>query len=241
MVLFMLIMVFITGCVNTNPENIKYFSKPDKVQITADNYILQPPDEIEVVCSKATEINFSIQRIRPDGKVAFESLGEVEAAGRTPKQLADILADKIAELYKLPGENPVEVKVMAYRSKFYYVFGQVSYPGAQPYTGRDSVLHAISEARPNIMAWKEKIRVIRPSDKEDIDPKIFKVNWDKMSSKGYTSKNVLLQEGDIIYVPPTVLAWISMRVEEALRPIGRIFSTVNIGQRATAGGSGVGQ
>ena len=39
-----------------------------------------------------------------------------------------------------------------------------------------------------------------------------------------------IEEGDIVYVPPTILAAISMKVEEIVRPIGRAFSTVNIVQ-----------
>jgi hypothetical protein len=41
---------------------------------------------------------------------------------------------------------------------------------------------------------------------------------------------VLLQEGDVIYVPPTVLAAIAMKIEEVIRPIARAFSGANIVQ-----------
>ncbi len=54
------------------------------------------------------------------------------------------------------------------------------------------------------------------------------------------SKNVRLEEGDVIYVPPTILAAIAKVVEEFVRPIGSAFSTVNIVQRAGTGGGGGG-
>ncbi|MFC1739832.1 polysaccharide biosynthesis/export family protein [Planctomycetota bacterium] len=239
-VVLMAFLVSLTGCFSSNPEDIQAFAKPQKVIVTADNYILQPPDEIDVFCSKAPEINLQRQRIRPDGKVSFESIGEVQAAGLTPAQLADALEKKIRSLYNIVGDKPIDVRVVAFNSAFYYVLGQVSFSGPKLYTGRDTVLHAVADARPTILAWKERIQVIRPSSDRDTDTKIFEVNWDRLMAHGDTSKDVLLEEGDIIYVPPTILAWISMRVEEALRPVGRIFSTVTITQRGTTGGVGGG-
>jgi len=220
------------GCFSSNPKDIEAFVKPHKVNVASEGYILQPPDEIEIYCSKVPEVHMQRQRIRPDGKVAFEALGEIDAAGKTPKELAEALREKILMLYALTNENPIEVRIMVYKSKVYYVLGEVYYPGAKDATGRDTALTAISEARPTVLAWLNRIQIIRPSDDEKVKAKIFELNFDRMSAHGETSKNVLLKEGDIIYVPPTVLAAIGKKVEELLSPVGRAFSTVNIVQGA---------
>jgi hypothetical protein len=89
------------------------------------------------------------------------------------------------------------------------------------------------------MAWEERVQVIRPSADEDVRPKIFEVNFDRMITHGDTSKDVLLQEGDIIYVPPTVLAAMAMKIEEFIQPIARAFSGYYIMQGRTGYG-GVG-
>jgi len=181
------------------------------------------------------EIHLQRQLIRPDGKVSFESLGEIEAAGKTPEQLAGILGEKVTALYTLAGDKPIDVRIMVYRSKVYYVLGQVYLPGPKAYTGRDTVLRAIAEARPNPMAWVKRIQVVRPSSDKNVKPKIFEVNLYRMAKHGDTSKNVLLQEGDIVYVPATVLAAIALKIEEFIRPIGRAFSGVYIMQAGPAG------
>jgi len=216
------------GCFSSSPADIEAFLRPSKTVVSAESYILQPPDEIELYCSKVPEVHQQRQRIRPDGKVAFEALGEIEAAGKTPKELADALKEKIMFLYALTGDNPVDVRVVAYQTSVYYVLGQVYLPGAKLYTGRDTVLTALADAQPNPMAWLGRVQVIRPSVDKKVKPKIFEVNFDRMAAHGDTSKNVLLQEGDIIYVPPTILAAIALKVEEFVRPIGRAFSTVNV-------------
>ena len=224
------ILIGLAGCFSSNPEDIQAFAMPKRAIVTAEDYILQPPDEIEIHCSKVPELHLQSQRIRPDGKVTFEALGEIYAAGKTPKELAEFLHEKIVLLYALSGENPIDVRIVAYRSKVYYVLGQVYLEGPKEFTGRDTVLTALAEARPTVMGWMERVQIVRPSMDKNIKPKIFELNYEKMIAHGDASKNVLLQEGDIVYVPPTVLAAIAMKIEEFVRPIGRAFSTVNIVQ-----------
>jgi hypothetical protein len=44
------------------------------------------------------------------------------------------------------------------------------------------------------------------------------VNVDDIMQKGDLRGNVVLQPGDIIYVPPTPMGWVGLRVREALFP-----------------------
>ncbi len=221
----------IGGCFSSRPEDIAAFLKPDQVNVTADKYILHPPDEIEIHCLKVPELHLQSQVIRADGKVTFESLGEFEASGLTPAELSEAIKEKTRSLYALPGEHPVDVRITVSRSRVYYVLGQVYAPGPRISTGRDTVLTAISTAKLNAMAWQERIQVVRPSSIEGKRPKIFEINFDDMAIHGDTSKNVLLEEGDIVYVPSTPLAAVALLIEEFLRPIGRIFSTVYMYER----------
>ena len=235
-----LIAVGSVGCMSfsSNPKDIEAFLKPDRVNVSTDTYVLQPPDVIEVQCLKVPEIHLQRQQIRPDGKVSFQALGEIEAAGKTIEQLANALQAKVAELYRVADQKSIDVRVLKYEGAKYYVLGQVYLEGPKTYTGRDTLLTAVAEAKPNPMAWKKRIQVIRPSREPDVRPRIFEVNFEDMIVHGDTSKDVLLQEGDIVYVPPTVLASIAMVIEEFARPIGRAFSTVNIVTYGTAGAVG---
>lgn len=224
-VALLLVTVIGAGCGSPcNPADIEAFLKPYEADVTAKNYILQPPDDVAVHCSKVPEIDRQVQRIRPDGKISFEGLGEFSVAGKTPSQVAEILGKKVEELYKLVGEFPIEVRVVDYRSMVYYVMGQVESPGAKIHTGRETVLLSVAEAMPNPMAAESKVRVIRPSADPSIKPKAFKVNFNRMITRGEISQDVLLQEGDVIYVPPTILASIALKIEEFIRPLARAFS-----------------
>ncbi len=213
----------IAGCFASNPEDIQAWVKPYEVNVTAENYAVQPPDEIEIHCSQVTEVHMQRQRIRPDGKVSFEVIGEVDVAGKTPKEISDAISERVKVLYTLPGDHPVDVRISIYASKNYYVVGEVARPGPRVYTGRDSVLRALTDAQPNPRAWESRVQVIRPTAREDEDPRVFEVNYAKMVSQGDATKNVLLEEGDIVYVPPTILAAVGMILEEFISPIARAF------------------
>jgi protein involved in polysaccharide export with SLBB domain len=227
----------VSGCFASNPEHIMAFKKPYEVDVTALHYVLQPPDEVEIHCARVPEIDKQRQRIRPDGKISFEALGEIDVAGKTPAQVGAILEGKVAGLYTLPGDKPIEVRVAALQSKSYYVFGQVYVPGRKLYTGRDTVLSAIADARPNPMAWKERIQVVRPSpNPEAVKPKIFEIDFARIAINGDLSNNVLLEEGDIVYVPPTILAYLSLKLEEVITPIARAFMGAYV---VTGGESGM--
>lgn len=225
-----LVLISLAGCYSSNPEDIAYFQKPDEVHVTPDKYVLQPADIIEVQASGIPELHSQEQQIRPDGKITFENLGDIPAAGKTPTEVAELIYHEVTKLYALTGDHPVAVKVTEFRSSVYYIFGQVYFPGSKNSDGRDTVLDAISEARITNLAEKKKIQVVRPSANPDERPKIFEFNFNEMVVHGDASKNVLLNEGDIIYVPPTWLAAIGLTVEQLVSPIGRAFSTVNIVQ-----------
>ncbi len=218
------IVLFLPGCFSSNPEDIHAFLKPDQADVTMDSYILQPPDEVTVVASNVPELRGAgaeigqAQVIRPDGKISFESIGEILVAGKTPKQVAKIISQKLVSLYKLSGDHPIDVRVTN-QSKFYYVVGMVENPGVQIFTGRETTLSALSRAIPNSLAWKEKVQVIRPSVIPGEASKIFALDFKNMVEQGNMEQNVLLQEGDLIYVPPTIFASIGLTVGEIVSPI----------------------
>lgn len=234
---FVFSLTFLGGCFSANPKDIAAFKKPYEVNVTADKYILQPADQIQVTCPTVADINFPSQTIRPDGKITFPNIGEVEVAGKTPMEAADAIREKASKLYMFSGEHPIDVRITQYQSHVYYVLGMVNRPGPRLYSGRSSALRALADAQPNVMAWGDHIQVIRPSSDPAVKPKIFEIEWDPMVAHGKASKDVLLNEGDIIYVPPTIVAGIALKIAEFLTPFTQAFAAVNT---VPGGGTAVG-
>jgi polysaccharide export outer membrane protein len=203
-----------TGCASTHQQLVS-FLRSNEAAVSTGHYTVNPPDVIAIHAPGAKEIDGVVQRVRPDGKVALRLLGEVQIAGLTTQEIAEKLKAQLSRYYIEP---EVVVEVSGYRSQSYYVFGEVGSPGPKRYTGRDTLLRALAEARPTFLAWRSQVRVVRPASDEE-PAKTIVVDLDRMVRTGETDQNILLQPGDIIEVPPTPLAWIGLRVRELLYPV----------------------
>ena len=235
--LLLSVLVGLVGCFSAKKEDIEAFLRPPDAFVTADDYIFEPPDQIMVTSSKIPELQGTTQTvghtqtIRPDGYISFETVGEIYVAGKTPRQVAKIIADRMSKYYTYMSDYPIDVRVARNLSKYYYVLGMVANPGAQIFTGRETTLSAMAKAVPNVQAWEEETQVIRPSLDATGKPKIFKLDFKRMIERGDMRHNVLLQEGDIIYVPPTILASIGLTLQEIVGPLREsvgIFADVEV-------------
>jgi polysaccharide export outer membrane protein len=205
-----------SGC-TPKYQDLKVFVQAHRQDVAATTYRLEPPDVIQIESPTSPEIDQDTQRLRSDGKISLRLLGEVQVAGLTPEEVAAKLAGLLERYYESP---EVTVRVASYESKSIYAFGEVTSRGRHPFTGRDTVLDLIANAQPTFIAWGEQVKVIRPSANPDERHEIT-VNIDEMLQKGDLTNNFLLQEGDIVYVPPKPLAWAGMKIQEVCFPMSQ--------------------
>lgn len=223
-VILIAVAVSLCGCFSAKKEDLNAYLKPDQADVTMQEYIIQPPDKVTIIASGIPELAGQgnqvgqVHEVRPDGMISYEKLGEIPVAGKTPRQVAELIAQRLSGLYKINDASAIDVRVTNL-SKYYYVLGQVRMPGAKIFTGRETTLSALAKAIPGDLAWKEQIQVIRPSKIEGQPAKIFRLDYRAMVIHGKNEHNVLLEEGDIIYVPPTVFGAIGLTVGEILSPI----------------------
>lgn len=202
------------GCATSHHQLVD-FLRAHEADAATGTYVVRPPDVLTVHAPKAPEIDGTTQLVRADGKVVLRLLGEVEVAGLPTEEIAEKLKAQLSRYYVDP---EVVVEVRGYNSQFYYVFGEVDSPGPKRFTGRDTLLMALAQAKPTYLAWRSQIRVTRPAA-DRTESRTIVVDLDRMLRTGDVSMNVLLQEGDIVEVPPTPLAWVGHRVRELLYPI----------------------
>lgn len=207
-----------TGCSSTGDQYSR-FLRPHEQIVASGEYRVAPPDVVTVNAPVAPEIDGVAQQIRPDGKITLRLLGEVHVAGLTTKEAAEKIAVQLSRFYQNP---EVVVGVAQYASQYFYVFGEVAAPGPKPYTGRDTLMMALSAAQPNTYAWKSRIRVTRPGAEGD-EPATIIFNLDEMVASGDMNQDVLLQPGDIVEVPPTPIAWVGHQVRALLYPVSPVL------------------
>lgn len=177
-------------------------------------YRLAPPDEI-LVTSRQMEHLTGYQVIRPDGRITLPGAGTFDVAGRTPEEITILLRQTVqGEL----AEPDLTVHVSRYASQKFFVFGEVARAGAYPFTGNNSLMQTLATAMPSRLADVSRIQVIRPSPDGDFR-QMLTVNFDHMVRYGDTTLNAVLQEGDVIFVPPTGVASFGLAVRQFLMPL----------------------
>jgi polysaccharide export outer membrane protein len=217
------------------------FHRATQHVVSSAEYRIDPPDEIVVKAPNVKELDGQKQKVRPDGKVSLNLLGEVYVAGLTPTEVNDLL-QKLTKQYYTNAD--VKVEVIA-NSKFYYVFGQgVAGQGRFPYTGRDTVVTALANAGFDNKAWPQQVRLSRPG-KNGQDNATAVVDFTKIWGYGDLSQNYLLEEGDIIQIPYSPLWKWNERTTQVLGPItgtagaaGTTAAVVSPGRGGGVGGTG---
>jgi polysaccharide export outer membrane protein len=208
-------MTFLQAGCASRYDDLKVFVQKHEQDVVASEYTIEPPDVLAFSSPTCPELQGEEQVVGPDGKITLRLVGEVKVAGMTPREVSARLRELLAVYYTDP---EVSVRVASPGSKKVFVFGEVFRRGALPFTGRDSVLDVLAAAQMSFYAWGSQVKIIRPGPTPSERHEIV-VDVDHMIQTGDTRGNVLLQEGDIIYVPPTPLAWMGMRIQEVLFPL----------------------
>ncbi|MFO0985731.1 MAG: polysaccharide biosynthesis/export family protein, partial [Planctomycetota bacterium] len=92
-------------------------------------YVIQVGDQLAVRFYQHKELN-ELARVRPDGKISLELVGDVQAAGVQP----EALAEHINEIYRSELTNPRATVVVREMGAKVWVGGEVAKPGAFPLT-----------------------------------------------------------------------------------------------------------
>jgi polysaccharide biosynthesis/export protein len=174
------------GALAREPE-----SKPGERGPSSQAYVIGLGDTLRIAVWKEPELTGEVT-VRPDGMITMPLLGDVEAAGRSPGQLASGLT---AELERLV-ENPrVTVSVTATSARI-YVVGQMLRPGEFPLSGRLTVLKALALAGGfKDFARPDSIVIVRE------DQTVIPFNYKRVAEGKDLSQNILLAAGDTIVVP----------------------------------------
>jgi polysaccharide export outer membrane protein len=162
--------------------------------VSDNTYVIGASDVVGVTVLKETNLSSSLL-VRPDGMISMPLLGDVQAAGLTPLQLADQIANKLKKYMQDPN---VSVVMSQINSKKVYLIGEVTRPNPIDMTPGMTLLEAISSAGGlTVYANPKKIYILRTEGDKHLKVAVFY----KAALKGDSSFNIILKPGDTIVVP----------------------------------------
>jgi polysaccharide export outer membrane protein len=155
-------------------------------------YLIGPGDMLKIVVWKEPDLTVDAA-VRLDGMITLPLLGDVQAAGRPPSDLARGLAEALDRYVEKPR---VTVSVSQATSARVYVVGEVLRPGEFALSGGMTVLRALALAGGfKEFARRDGIVIVRT------DRTIVPFNYKRVVEGRDVSQNVLLSAGDTVVVP----------------------------------------
>lgn len=149
--------VAVAGC-GVDAERLKMFLREPRQPVSGVAYRILPPDTLTFRSFYVPEINNITQQVRPDGKVNLPLVGEIYVAGKTALEVQAEIEKAAKDFYEQVDAN---VQVTGFNSQRIFVFGQVSRPGPQAWSGRNTLLDVLADSQPTTLAWPERIIVVR--------------------------------------------------------------------------------
>ena len=205
------------------------------IGITSDEpvkYTLGPDDLIEIDIRRHPEFSGTYE-INSEGKIQYKFVGDIVAAGMTKNEFKGKLA-KILSVYVV--EPTIDITIAAYRSKVFFVIGEVGRPGkyymmADEIPVREAVVQA---GLPLLSAKASNAKLITPDSSGK--PATKKIDLNKILYKGNLKGNFLMKPGDVLYVPPTFLTKIMRTISPVAQPVGTVAATEGSAARIGTGG-----
>ncbi|MBA7556160.1 hypothetical protein ES705_48859 [subsurface metagenome] len=166
------------------------------------SYTIGPGDVLEISVWQHPELDKTVT-VRPDGRMSFSLIGDVNPAGLTPAELDEVITGRLSEYVQNP---EVTVLVTSIKSQQILILGQVTRQGTYPMGESLTVLEAIAIAGGYTeSAGLRRVTVTRQSQSET--PKVIKVNLKKVITKGDRNRDVILEPGDVVHLPKKTSAW----------------------------------
>ncbi len=223
--LVLLLLCATLAACNTAPDkrilqylNTQGFGKRYSGNAEEENYVAIG-DTVSITDSYNEELSVS-KPVDIDGTILLPEIGAVAVAGYTRTEIEALLMEKYSPYFDL-----LDIKVQIVTGgKKYFIYGEVSGPGEKNFPGDLTIFEAVMNAGPSKdTANLGRVRLIRADPR---DPQVYEINIGDLLENGDSTFNMHVQELDIIFVPPTMLAQLGYFLDSMLFPVKQVLSGI---------------
>lgn len=168
---------------------------------TAPDYVIGPGDTLGIFVYRAPELSSEGLPVRPDGKISLPLVPDMEAAGKTPTQLARDIERKLKEYVRDPIVTVMVRSFVGQPNRQIRVIGEATQPMAMPYREGMTVLDVMIEARGLTRYAAGNRAHIARREREDGPVQIIPVRLSDLLRDGDISQDVPMRPGDTLVIP----------------------------------------
>jgi len=202
-------------------ENSRYIYSLPQNQGSQVNqaFVLGEGDLIQIYVWRHEDLQREVM-IDPSGFIYVPIAGEVKASGLTIPELEQHLSDKLVKYIRDPR---VDINVKTIISRKIHVLGEVQSPGMLVLNQQTIALEAISKSGGFTNDSNTgKVLLIRQSSDESYKALLLNLDFASAADNAVLSYNIVMQNKDIIFVPPKRIASMERmmnRFQNILEPI----------------------
>jgi protein involved in polysaccharide export with SLBB domain len=205
------LLALLAACASTpsvqNPGSLAQLAPPTTTQ----QYLIQPGDDLDIRFFYNPELN-ETQRVRPDGRISLQLVGEQDVAGRTPHDVETQLRHSYEHELKQP---EIAVILRGFGGQKAYVDGEVGHPGAVELNGGVTALQAVASAGGFKNTGRlDSVIIIRRVDGR---PVAVPVNLKAAIEGTDFEQDVQLRPYDVVFVPRSKIADVNIFIDQYFR------------------------
>ena len=173
--------------------------EPGAVESTpGSEYLIGPGDQLEVFVWRHADVSAELP-VRPDGKISTPLVEDMQAAGKTPSELARDVEAVLSEYIKNPVVTVIVTGFVGDLAEQVRVVGQAMEPRSLRYRQHLTLLDVLIEVGglTNLAAGR-RAKIIRRQGTEMIE---INVRPDILLDKGDLRANVKMMPGDVLIIP----------------------------------------
>lgn len=171
--------------------------------LAAPRYVIGPLDQLQIFVAGAPELSVTVP-VHPDGWVSTPLVADLQAAGKTPNQLA---RDIETELRPYVQDPDVSVIVQSFADTSAYtirVMGAVRRPMSVPYRPNMTVFDALVAAD-GLSEFAAGNRAVLVRSQRDGGDEVYNLRLEDLLDDADLSANAPVRPGDVIIVPEGLL------------------------------------
>ena len=163
-------------------------------------YVIGPGDTINIFVFREPELTTSVP-VRPDGRISIPLVEDVQAAGRTPTELARQLEQRLSDFVRDPTVTVIVTSFVGPSARLVRVIGEATDPIAIPYRDGMTLLDVMIATRGlTRFAAGNSAQIVR-RDTPDGSRQVIPVRLTDLVRNGDISQDLPMRPGDTLVIP----------------------------------------
>ncbi len=197
---FVLALLLLAGCASEPAYDVT--NLPEEISSPSDEYRIGPGDSVQIFVWDHPDLSLDVE-VRPDGEISTPLVEDLQAAGKTPTELARDIETVLSEYVRSPVVTVIMQGFQGETDQQVRVVGQAAEPQALQYREGMTILDVMIEVGGlSEFAAGNRSKLVRRINGKPVE---IRIRIDDLLNDGDLEQNIRVLPGDVLIVPESLL------------------------------------